>query len=126
MNGYRFFFVSLLLLLACIPAGFASAVDYSGMVVDRDGNPINNAIIRVQGSPLSTRTDRKGHFELGIGERIGSGYITAGKLGFYNSAQPLTLGKNNYHIVLKPIPTTDNKGYRWLPSLQPPGRPTHY
>ena len=98
--------------------GFVSLAHFSGTVVDKEGRPINNAMVSLQGSSISTRTNNQGHFRLTVDHPINSNYLTAGKFGFYNGAQSLSSDAEKYRIVLKPVSLEDNKDYHWLPSLK--------
>ena len=99
-------------------SGFVSLAHFSGTVVDKEGRPINNAMVCLQGSSISTRANNQGHFRLTVDHTINSKYITAGKFGFYNGAQSLSSDTEKYRIVLKPVSLEDNKDYHWLPSLK--------
>ena len=91
------------------------ASQFSGIVVDVKGQPISNAVVRLQGTSFLTLTDQKGHFNIVIDEVISSKYITAWKSGFYNGGQPVSRENKEYRIILISIPLSDNQKYKWLP-----------
>lgn len=95
----------------------AICLNLSGLVVDNKGAPIKNAIVRLQGTNVSTLSDNKGHFLLNIPSQCKSKHITAWKKGFYNGGKLLSTEYSEYRIVLTPIAFDDNKKYHWLPSI---------
>jgi len=113
---FVFLFILLYLLLFVLQSS-ASSIEISGVVVDEKNKAINNAIVCVQGSSYSTRTDPRGQFRLTVDCMPEISCITAGKFGFYNGAQSYSPNVENYHIILKSIPPDDHENYQWLPSL---------
>src|SRR4051812_5516098 len=96
-----FITLGILVLLAPPPAP-----ELRGRVVGPDG-PLAGALVRIQGSPVHTRSDATGAFALPAGRRI-----TAWKEGFLisgtqASGRPLQLG-------LPPLPRHDHEGYAWV------------
>lgn len=65
MKNFR---VSLLLMLVCfIPFGiYAQTIELTGQVVDRDGEPVIGANIKIKGTTTGTITDLDGHFNLPV------------------------------------------------------------
>ncbi len=111
-----FFFILLIIPMVTLQCSIFEK-RFSGVVVDTKGQPISNTIVCIQGTSFSTQTDKNGKFTLTVDQKVNSKYITAGKLGFYNGAQPFLMEVKKYRIVLNPIQLGDNKEYRWLPSL---------
>ncbi len=107
------------LLLSLILSVYSNAYasDFPGIVVDGEGEPIVNALVRVQGTDSAALTDRNGNFVLSSdgGEKLKN--ITAWKSGYFNGGQPLLTGNGFYRVELKSIHKTDNKDYKWIPSL---------
>ncbi len=95
----------------------AVAVQFSGVVVDSKGHPINKATVRLQGTSFSVLTDPAGNFRINIDKVVSSKYITAWKDGYYNGGQPVLAEGTEYSIILNPIHKGDNKKYAWIPSL---------
>ena len=108
----------LLFLSSLILAAMSSLSHFSGIVIDEEGHPINNAVVCLQGSSISTQTNSQGHFRLAVGRTINSNIISAGQFGFYNGAEALSSDAEEYRIVLKPIILEDNRAYSWLPPLK--------
>ena len=104
------------LIVPLLPPACYGAV-FSGRVVDASGNPVHNAVVRIQGTDRQTKADSSGFFSLlGIGETHGA-YITAWSPGFYNGGSEISDDKAWYEIRLEAIPVSDNTEYEWLPSL---------
>lgn len=91
--------------------------EYSGVVIDPQGSPVNKAMVRLQGTSFSTLTDPTGSFKIGIDKAVGSKHITAWKEGYYNSGVPVSAEDTTYAVVVHPIPKGDNPKYAWVPSL---------
>lgn len=116
----------MLLVFACLlflssfhlifPPVTIAAMQFSGMVVDQKGQPIEKATVRLQGTSFSTLSDQTGHFEISIDKPVSSKYVTAWKDGYYNGGQLLSPGGAPFRIQLNPIPRDDNRKYAWLPS----------
>jgi len=95
----------------------ADSAHYSGVVVDPKGSPVNNAIVRLQGTSFSTLTDPTGFFNISIDKAVGSKHITAWKEGYYNGGVPMPAEGTECSIILNPILKEDNAKYSWVPSL---------
>jgi hypothetical protein len=102
------------LFIASFYLSCAWANSYSGMVVNQHNLPVADAIVRLQGTAFSTRTDMDGKFKLDIEKNISATYITAWKSGFYNGGQLISPDNIPYKISLPPIEFADNKAYQWL------------
>ena len=111
----RYVFIEFLLLTIFL-YNSAFANQFSGIVLDTKGQPIDEAVVRLQGTRLSTLTDQKGLFTINIDNTVRSKYITAWKAGFYNSGQPFSRKVKEYSIILKPVPSIDNEKYSWISS----------
>lgn len=90
---------------------------FYGIVLCESGAPIGHAIVRLQGSDLSVKTDYQGRFTLEIDKNFKAKYITAGYPGYFIGGTPISKKQTRYVITLKPIPQGDNPKYLWLPSL---------
>jgi hypothetical protein len=116
--GVFFIRLSCLLLTEFIIFSVASgAMQFSGIVVDSAGRPIDKAAVRLQGTLFSTFTDPAGHFIIGIDKAVSSKYITAWKDGYYNGGQPVSAEGTEYFIRLAPVRKEDNGKYAWRSSL---------
>ena len=91
---------------------------HSGTVADNSGNPIPQAIVRLQATSISTFTDETGSFALYSETKTKARYITAWKEGYLNGGEKIVSGKNIYRIVLKKQPLVDNQEYAWAFSKQ--------
>jgi hypothetical protein len=111
------FYLVLLVFQLSVFQAFVFARQFSGIVVDTQGQPITNAHVRLQGTSFSTLTDRNGQFIMIVDEDMGPKYITSWKLGFYNGGQPVSTEDKEYRIELNPIRFADNKRYHWLSPL---------
>ena len=112
----KLFFPGFLLLIIFLHNS-AFATQFSGIVLNTKGQPIDEAVVRLQGTRISTFTDQKGRFTINIDNTVRSKYITAWKAGFYNGGQPFSKKLKEYSIILKPVPSTDNEKYSWIASL---------
>ena len=108
--------ISLVLQLSVFQT-FGFAGQFSGTVVNPEGQPLGNANVRLQATSFSTLTDENGCFILPVDEGTGSKYITAWKPGFYNGGQQVGEEYKEYPIELNPIQFTDNRRYHWLSSF---------
>ena len=106
-----FFFEWILLTDAAI------AIQFSGVVVDSKGHPINKATVRLQGTSFSVLTDPAGIFRINIDKVVSSKYITAWKDGCYNGGQSVLAEGTKYSIILNSIHKGDKRKYAWIPSL---------
>ena len=104
-------------LLSVLVYDTAHGFQLSGTVVDTNGQPVGNAIVRIQGTARSTSSDPKGFFTLTT-DADHSGHITAWKSGFYNGGQAITAKEAGYSIVLRPLFLEDNVNYQWITSRQ--------
>ncbi len=91
----------------------------SGIVTNPDG-PVNGAIVQVQGTPNSTRTDENGAFTLTGIEGVPPVVLTAWSAGHYvgwvaldPSAEDWP-GSDRISISLKPLSEHDNSEYAWF------------
>jgi hypothetical protein len=97
--------------------GTAGAGNFSGVVVDAKGQPIQGATVRLQGASAASLTDRAGRFFIETAGATGSKYITAWKEGYYNGGEAVWAAGGEYRIRLNSILENDNDNYQWLPSL---------
>ena len=92
----------------------------TGQVIDAAGQPVEDAVVRVQTTEISTSTDEAGLFTLtGITEA--EVYITAWKSGFYIVGAAAQPGDMDVEIELHAHAAEDNPDYAWLPSEYHPG-----
>lgn len=99
-----------------LPPEASSSV--TGIVVSEDGNPLPEASVHMQGTPLIATTDQAGRFDIRVEKTAPAKYVTAWKKGYYNGGEMLKEGARDYRIVLKALPAHDNTQYRWIPSRQ--------
>jgi hypothetical protein len=107
-----------LLFLVVLPCAPSSAPPLSGAIVDTDG-PVSGATVRIQASPLVTRTDAAGRFALP--HPGGTARVTAAKDGYLiagadANAGPLTL-------ALERVPAGDCEAYAWVDPAPDVARP---
>lgn len=115
ITGLALMMVALFLSSSSTAVG-QSANTASGTVVDEDGNPVAEAIVRIQATATLTQSDVDGTFVLELpGE--GSYNLTAWASGYYCvgpvEASP---GQTEVQLVLIAHSTEDNPDYAWLPS----------
>ena len=77
----KLFFLGFLLLIIFLHNS-AFATQFSGIVLNTKGQPIDEAVVRLQGTRISTFTDQKGRFTINLDNTISPKYITAWKAGF--------------------------------------------
>jgi nitrate/TMAO reductase-like tetraheme cytochrome c subunit len=94
----------------------------SGTVVDETGNPVPDAVVRIQDTAYMTQTDADGAFVL---ELPGDGPydLTAWASGYY-CVGPVeaSAGQTGVQLVLIAHSAEDNPAYEWLPSQYHPGQ----
>ncbi len=108
------------LLSFLISARPGHAAEFTGVVHDPQGQPVDKATVRLQGTLFSTTTDDAGHFAIRTDTAVSSKYLTSWKEGFYNAGQPWLAETKEYRIVLKPAPQDDARDYVWRSSLSAP------
>lgn len=108
--------LSLVSLHLISPSVTTAAVQFSGVVVDQQGRPLDNATVRLQGTAFSTLSNQVGLFEITVDTPVASKHITAWKYGYYNGGQRAAPGDAPFRIQLNPIHTDDNRSYIWQPS----------
>lgn len=91
--------LTLLALALLLPAPAAP----SGLVIDEHG-PVRGAVVRLDGSAVSTRTDASGRFRLPPSSRR----FTAWKEGYFIA------GSRSPFLRLEPLPSHDNEEYAWV------------
>jgi len=106
------------LLIFLLWSARAHGESIEGLVVDEGGAPLPDAVIRIQATETSTRTDFLGRFWIDIGS-VEEVVLTAWKEGRMNGWVKAAPGKKKAVITLKSIPLGDNKDYRWI-SPDPP------
>lgn len=77
------------------------------------GQPVKQAVVRIQGRETSVLSDDKGNFTLLLASHpAGSIYVSAGHEGFYNNR---VLWKPGIPAIidLTPLPNQDNASYDW-------------
>ncbi len=102
----------------CTSGARFGARSISGVVSDEAGHPVDGALVRLQGTNITTRSDAHGRFR--IAARDEARHVTAWKPGFFNGGAQLAGGNESYRIRLKPLPQGDNAVYRWTPTRLPP------
>jgi len=100
------------LIAACAQSARADAA--TGLVASADGQPVAGAVVRLQGTTMSTLSGADGRFRLAAPAASAARYLTAWKDGYYIGGVPLAADGTPFHIALKPLPTGDNADYQWL------------
>ncbi len=108
----------LLLLLIFLTACSPKAV--TGTVLDESGNPLPEAIVRVQATAIQTIADENGRFRIPSLPTDEPSYITAWVSGYYIAGTEANPG-DEIEIHLEVHTTEDNAKYEWLPSTYHPG-----
>ena len=113
--SFSFFF---LFPVEIIPvAAIADSAQYSGIVVDPRGFPVDKATVRLQGTSFSALTDATGFFKIRSDKAVGAKQITAWKEGYYNGGTAMPAAGTECSLLITPIPREDNTAYAWLPAL---------
>lgn len=113
---HRFIFGAALVHLVCQVVS-ANPVQFTGLVVDHKGQPVNKAIVRLQGTTSTAFTNLTGHFTIYSDKAVNSKHVTAWKEGYYNGGCLLSRKAPESYIRLNPLRKEDNEKYEWLPSL---------
>ncbi len=107
----------IILLAACAPAHAIS-----GVIVDENGVPLPDAVVRIKATQNSTMSDQQGAFLLTGLETGKPVFVTAWQAGYYiNGIDGLIPGDEGVIIVLHAHPNTDNVDYEWLASTAQDG-----
>lgn len=93
----------------------------SGVVLDDQG-PISGAVVRLQATEISTKTDSNGRFALTLLPPEESVMITAWAEGYYIAGVEASPGEMDIMVRLETHHLTDNPNYEWLPSQFHPGQ----
>lgn len=99
-----------LLLALALPARADESM--TGLVVTSAGAAVAGALVRIQGTEISARTDPSGRFVLPRGRRAGV-TVTAWKQGYLNGGTTVSAG-GELVINLKPLPDRDHEGYAFV------------
>ncbi len=92
-------------------------------VVTSDGNPIVNAVVRLQGDSAYVLSDAQGHFLLPVTNTEIPFHITAWAPGYYITAAA-TDGIDDVQLVMRRHPTDDNPDYTFISPVLEPDNPT--
>lgn len=98
----------------CTPLGSTDPPYLSGMVETAGGQPVAGALVRIQGTNITTWSGDDGRYWLPQQPTTTSRHITAWKDGYYNGGA--LLDDASPSIQLRPWPETDDANYRWLPA----------
>lgn len=97
---------------------FSQIINFEGTVIDKTAEPVENAIVTIEGTEFSMKTDEEGKFlfkeEIPLGERI----ITVTSLGFITKVFTVVVEKGK-NIVVEEVTiklTKDEKRRRWVMS----------
>ncbi|HKD82606.1 MAG TPA: carboxypeptidase-like regulatory domain-containing protein [Candidatus Angelobacter sp.] len=105
--------LSCLALLVSLAPGLCLGEERIDGQVLSSGQPIKQAVVRIQGRDTSVLSDEKGNFTLSLASHpAGSVYVSAGHEGFYNNR---VLWKPGAPVIidLTPLPDQDNSSYDW-------------
>ncbi len=108
-----------LVAFGCTSNGGIAGRSVSGVVTDDAGRPVDGALVRLQGTDITTRSDAQGRFRLASRDEPQATHVTAWKAGFFNGGAQLS--GDDHRIRLKPLPPGDNSGYRWIAPLASSG-----
>jgi hypothetical protein len=81
----------------------------SGIVVDGQGNPIENATVRLQGTSLYTTTNLEGQFILRGINKVGPFKLTAFSSGYLIKAADVMPGSSGIKIILVAYSVDDHQ-----------------
>jgi hypothetical protein len=116
----------IVLVVACAPVAIASPVpipptvpaenSISGIVVDTDGKPIPDAVVRVQATTNVTQTDAGGNFVLSGLDADTPVTVSAWKQDYYCAkTESIIPPANGVGLTLRLYQTNDNPAYEWIP-----------
>lgn len=121
MTGKKLGFISVaafLLLVTLVVIFTINGFPVSGLVVDENNNPIQNAIVKIRAIEVSTQADAKGTFTIPIAESFSADYITAWSKGYYISGEETGFPHfKKLKITLLPFEDKDHPEYEWLPVI---------
>ncbi len=86
----------------------------SGIVLDEEGKPIENATVRLQATSLFTTTNSEGHFILNGIQKDGPFRLTAFSPGYFIKEAEATIGTSGIMITLVAYAVEDNPNYIFL------------
>ncbi len=92
-----------------------------GLVLDQNGQPIADAIVRLQTTEIFTLSDEEGFFRLDELELSEPKSITAWQEGYFINNAIASKVEQSITIVLHEISITDNVHYSWLESISANG-----
>jgi hypothetical protein len=87
----------------------------SGIVRDNSGHVVNDAIIRIKTTEITTRSDEDGHFLLAGFVPSNRIPVTAWKDGYYVAGKNVRPWDTSIELVLTSYTTHDNQHYTWIP-----------
>ena len=96
------------------PADSIPADAVSGIVIDEDGKPIENAIVRLQATSLYTMTNSEGQFILNGIQKDGPFRLTAFSPGYFIKEADATSGIPGITLALVAHAVEDNMDYTFL------------
>lgn len=91
-------FRNIVLSLIVFSSGLVSATKYSGKLVNHEGNPLSNALVKVRGMDLSQTTNDQGVFNLELAPGQYTLDIEAGNSGHFH--QQITVGDSAQSMAL--------------------------
>lgn len=114
--------LSILVVLLCVSCLDESKSAITGWVVDQDGSPIEDALVRVKTTPIFVMTTSDGRFRFTNLDQTQSVKLTAWAPGYFiGGGETFYPGATDVEIVLHAHHMTDNPDYDWLPSVFYPG-----
>ena len=109
-----------LVAFGCTSSGTIASRSLSGVVTDEAGLPVEGALVRLQGTTVTTRSDAQGRFRLAVRDEPAAGHVTAWKSGFFNGGTQFAGEGEIHRIGLKPLLRGDDADYRWISARLPP------
>jgi hypothetical protein len=115
--------VMLFLLAACAADTQEISTQEISGIVENEAGSVEGAIIRVQGTTVSTTTDGRGRFTIKALPASSSVPLTAFALGYYIAGPVSALpGDSTVLFFLKRLPQVDNENYEWVSAMSTDGR----
>jgi len=110
-------------LLVCFVAALAQTQPRASGVVRDGSQPVAGAVVRIQSTATSTRTNQHGEFTLAVPATALFVPLTAFAPGYYIAGPVLARpGDTNVSFSLKRHPSEDDPTYEWLSAHAAPGK----
>lgn len=94
--------------------GYESPLKVRGTVTDDNGIPVEGAIVRIQTTETTTRTDEHGRFAIPVPGPDEGVYLTAWAEGYYIVGGDEHYAEDDIRLSLRALPAVDDPGYEWI------------